>query len=73
MGEDEEYLAWSAEIREVYEERVSILCDGGKVTAAMDEIARREARRAHAARVAKEASGAGPSRTGHKLIRMPTR
>lgn len=59
MGNDPEYLGWDADVREVYEERVSILSDGGMVTAAMDQIARKEARLAHAAKVAKAASNPG--------------
>lgn len=51
-----EYWAWSDEAREWYDERLSILSDGGKVTPEIDWAARLDARRVHCATVSQNAS-----------------
>lgn len=68
MGYDEEFWRWDSDVREVYEERLAILCDGGPVTFTADRIARMEARRAHARRVAEQASDHSTVRFGCDLV-----
>lgn len=55
MGYDAEYWAWDSDAREVFEERIAILSDGGPITLAMDRIARLEARQAHVRLVSERA------------------
>jgi hypothetical protein len=55
MEYDAEFWGWDVEVREVFEERLAILCDGGPVTPAMDQIARVEARQAQAQAIARRA------------------
>ena len=56
MEYDEEFWRWDADVRGGYEERLAILCDGGPVTFSSDRIARVEARKEQAIRIAQQAS-----------------
>ena len=67
MEYDREFWSWDAEVREVFEERLAILCDGGPVTPAMDRIARNEARQAHTRLVSARASDRGALSFGFGL------
>jgi hypothetical protein len=67
MGYDEEYWRWDADVREVYEERLAILCDGGPVTVSADRIARVEARKEQARIIARQATGRSIVRFGCRL------
>jgi hypothetical protein len=59
VGFEREYWAWCQEAKERYDERLAILCDGGKPTWQMNRIARMEARMLHVHTVAERAcSGA---------------
>jgi hypothetical protein len=64
MGYDAEYWQWDPDIREVYEERISIMCDGGNLTRFIDYVARQEARGAHISKVSEEASNPAWTRFG---------